>query len=165
MGAISEDTPAPGQIEREIEATRERLGRLLAELGRRRHELTDVSLQVRRHVVPLAIAGGALLCAGAVGIAYAIHRHRSATMWPERARRVRKALGRMAAHPELVAKPRPNVAAKLLTAAGTSVVGILARRLVQQALDRSRRARLSGAGVGASYAAARTYGVTTLPPS
>ena len=40
---------APREIEREIEYLRTRLDRSLAELDRRRHELTDIRLQMRKH--------------------------------------------------------------------------------------------------------------------
>ncbi len=48
-------------IEREIERLRMRLDRSLAELDRRRHELTDLKLQARRHPVAVAGAGTAAL--------------------------------------------------------------------------------------------------------
>src|SRR5207237_8142125 len=40
---------APREIERDIEHLRTRLDRSLAELDRRRHELTNVKLQMRKH--------------------------------------------------------------------------------------------------------------------
>ena len=48
-GTTRVEEKPPRQIEREIEHLRTRLDRSLAELDRRRHELTDVRLQVRKH--------------------------------------------------------------------------------------------------------------------
>ena len=47
----------PREIEIEIEHLRARLDRSLAELDRRRHELTDIRLQVRKHPVVLIGTG------------------------------------------------------------------------------------------------------------
>ena len=46
------------QIEGEISDIRGRLDQSLAELDRRRHEATDVKLQIRRHPAVVAAAGG-----------------------------------------------------------------------------------------------------------
>ena len=59
------------QIEGEIAEIRGRLDQSLAELDRRRHEATDVKLQIQRHPGAVAVAGGiVLLLLG--GVAYAI---------------------------------------------------------------------------------------------
>lgn len=140
-GGTLEERPSPGVAEAEIERTRQRLGELLAELSRRRHELTDVKLQMRRHVVPLAVAAGALLAGLATLIGVAIHRRRSGHVLALRARRVRQALGRVVAHPELVAKPRPNVGAKVASAAATALVGVVVKAMAQRAVSRVSRPR------------------------
>jgi cytoskeletal protein RodZ len=59
--------------EREIEHLRTRLDRSLAEVDRRRHELTDLKLQVRRH--PRVVAGTGVVVLGLLGgVGFAIWR-------------------------------------------------------------------------------------------
>jgi len=59
----------PREIEREIEYLRTRLDRSLAELDRRRHELTDIRLQMRKHPAVFIGAGVAVaLMLGGVGL-------------------------------------------------------------------------------------------------
>ena len=65
-----EEKKAPREIEREIEHLRTRLDRSLAELDRRRHELTDVKLQMRKHPQIFLGAGAAVaLLLGGIGFA------------------------------------------------------------------------------------------------
>jgi hypothetical protein len=45
------------QLEGEIAVLRDELAGLVAELDRRRHELTDFKLQARRHAVGAALTG------------------------------------------------------------------------------------------------------------
>src|SRR5688500_560634 len=116
MGLLDKTTP-PGDVEAELDRTRRRLGELLDELGRRRHELGDVRLQLRRHAVSIALAAGgaAALIAVAIGAAVRRRRHRSGLR--ERAHRLRVALHRAVAHPERVAREKPAIWKKVLAAA------------------------------------------------
>jgi hypothetical protein len=148
-GGFLEQAREPGAVEREIERTRERLGALLAELSRRRHELGDVRLQARRHVVSLAVTAGVLLAGIAAAIGAAVRRRRRGHLLAERARHLRQAIGRMAAHPDRVAKRRPNVGSKIAGAAAGAVVGVVAKAIAQRAMSRAlppRRGREPTAG-------------------
>ena len=74
-----QEEPAPKVqvrvVEGEIERVRIRLDQSLAELDRRRHELTDLRLQARQH--PRVLLGvGLAVMAILAGMAYAIARRR-----------------------------------------------------------------------------------------
>ena len=99
------------RLEGEISALREDLGGLVAELDRRRHELMDVKLQLRRHargaaVTGLGLAGGiALLVMLRVRRARARRRPPSVAEWiaPAALGAVRQAACAVA---RLTARPR-----------------------------------------------------------
>jgi len=55
--SASAELRSPREIERDIEHLRTRLDRSLAELDRRRHELTNVKLQMRKHPAVFIGAG------------------------------------------------------------------------------------------------------------
>ena len=67
--SIADGAASPGQIERDIESLRSELGELMEELDRRRHEVLDLRLQIRRHgalialgvTAAIAVGGGAVL--------------------------------------------------------------------------------------------------------
>ena len=116
-GTVRIAVKPPRQIEREIGMLRTRLDRSLAELDRRRHELANVRVQLRRHPVVLAGAGGlVLLLVG--GVAF--------TVWRAHERE-------QPDDPEKVARP---VWEKLLAAVGITIAVSLTRKL----LDRLIRA-------------------------
>ena len=128
------------QVSGEIDTLRDELGRLVAELDRRRHELLDVKLQVRRHpgVVIVAAGAAALLLGGLVGMA--IRKRRQQARPTTRVREARRALARLLDHPERVAA-EPNVAIKIATAAGVAAGSAVARRLAQRFVSRAVPAR------------------------
>jgi len=108
----------PHELEGEISEIRGRLDHSLAELDRRRHEATDIKLQIRRHPGAVAAAGGVvLLLLG--GVAYAIWaaHHREQPM--NKVKRLRLAVSRMIDEPQKVAKAEPTVPEKILAAAST----------------------------------------------
>lgn len=117
------------RVSSEIDALRGELGALVAELDRRRQELFDVGLQVRRHPVAVAVtaATAALLLGGLLAVAVRGRRERRRPV--ARAREARRALGRLLAHPDRVAT-QPTVAQKLLAAAAAAAGTALAKRMV-----------------------------------
>ena len=122
----------PDTLEREVAEIRGNLGDLVSELDHRRHEVFALRRQIRRHPLYLAIAGVAVL--GLVGAAVALavdrrHRQRSALA---RMHRLRGAFGRMADHPERVARETPDVARKVAGAAGAAIASALARKLAKK---------------------------------
>jgi hypothetical protein len=127
------------EIEGEISHIREQLDVSLAELDRRRHELTDVKLQVRRHPALVVVAGVVVL--GLVGgVAYSIYAARQRNRPVSKARRLRRAVARMVDQPEQVARGTdPTVPEKILGAVGATVATMVARKLIEEAFNRAGR--------------------------
>ena len=128
------------ELETEITEIRTRLDRSLAELDRRRHELTDVRLQVRRHPMVTAVAGLTLL-ALLGGVAYSVWAARQRNKPVSKARRLKHALSRMIDEPHKVAKSEPTVPEKILAAAGTAAATILVKKMMERAFDTAGRQR------------------------
>src|SRR5262245_34849013 len=136
MGLMGRGAP-PSAVEAELERTRRRLGDLLDELDRRRHELKDVRLQMQRHAVSIMIAAGGAMALIAVAIGTTVRRRRRRNTLGERAHRLRVALRRAIAHPNRVAKEQPAIWKKVLAAAGSSAAGLVAKRAIRAATTRS----------------------------
>jgi hypothetical protein len=126
-------------LESEITEIRSRLDVSLAELDRRRHELSDVRLQVRRHPRAVAVAG--VVALGLLGgIAYAIYAARQRNKPISKAKRLRRAIARMIDRPEQVAKGTdPTVSEKILGALGATAATMLTRKLIEEAFNRAGR--------------------------
>jgi hypothetical protein len=121
----------PREIELEIDHLRARLDRSLAELDRRRRELIDVKLQIRKHPGVFLGAGGvALFMVG--GVAFAVWRSRRREELPEKAKRLRAAVGRAVDKPAKVARGDAPPWEKLLVAVGTTVAVGLTKKLIEQ---------------------------------
>ncbi|HUG36792.1 MAG TPA: hypothetical protein VML54_07565, partial [Candidatus Limnocylindrales bacterium] len=128
------------RLEGEIAKIREDLGRLVAELDRRRHELMDVKLQVRRHPREIGVAAATIVGA-TVGLVWLAN---------SRARRRRRyadslgdALTRIMAERERGA-PKPTGPGKIKEAATAAVAAVMG-----EALTRGL-ARMMGRGKQAS---------------
>jgi hypothetical protein len=105
------------RLEREVDLARERLGELVGELERRGRKLRTPAI---------VIAGGAV--ALAIGGAFWWRRSRQRT----RARRLRDMWARAARHPERVAAEPPDLALKILAAAGSAAASMGARALMKK---------------------------------
>ena len=128
----------PHELEGEISEIRGRLDHSLAELDRRRHEATDIKLQIRRHPGAVAAAGGVvLLLLG--GVAYAIWAAHRREQPMNKAKRLRLAVSRMIDEPQKVAKAEPTVPEKILGAVGVTVATILAKKLMERAFEAAGR--------------------------
>ena len=121
----------------EIDGLRGDLGALVSELDRRRHELFDVRLQVRRHPAVLIGAAGvaALILGGLVALSVRSRRHERRPAI--RVRDARRALARLLDHPRRVAA-EPRVGTKVLAAVGAAAGSVLARRGLELLLARTR---------------------------
>lgn len=127
------------QIEGEISRLREELGALVGELDRRRHELLDVKLQVKRHALAATLTGVSLVAAASglvwLGIWHAQRRHGALS----RAGRLREAVSRMVDRPERVAA-EPTVPARIVAGVLTAAAATLIKKGlewgVQVALER-----------------------------
>ena len=122
------------KVEHEVEAIQRNLGGLVGELDHRRKELLDLKLQVRRHAVPLMVAGGALLALIAAGVVAVVVRKRRRRTLRARANRFREALRRMTAHPEQVAESKPHVGKKIASAGGSAAASVIGKKLAQRLL-------------------------------
>jgi hypothetical protein len=129
-GAAAESRP-PREIEREIELLRTRLDRSLAELDRRRHELTDVRLQMRKHPA-VFIGAGAVVVLILGGVGFAVYRSRKREELPAKAKRLRVAFGRAMDKPEKVARGEPPVWEKVLGAVGTTIAVSLTKKIIER---------------------------------
>jgi hypothetical protein len=129
----------------EITQVRRWLNALVTELDRRRHHMTDWKHLAREHAGSVAL--GALVVAAALATPVAISRtrrrrrarlsYRSAEL-ADRARRIGRALGRVAKDPDLLAPPP---ARKALGIAPSALVGFaltMAQLLARIALERRR---------------------------
>jgi len=120
---------APREIELEIEHLRTGLDRSLAELDRRRRELTDLKIQMRKHPGVFIGAGGVLLFVVG-GVGFAIWRSQKRDQLPGRAKRFRLAVGRAVHKPRKMA--RGAAWEKILVAVGTTVAVSLTKKLVDR---------------------------------
>ena len=129
---VEEKKKAPREIEREIDHLRTRLDKSLAELDRRRHELTDVKLQMRKHP-QIFLGAGAAVALVVGGIGFAIWRAHKRDEVPQKAHRIRIALGRAVDKPEKVARGEAPAWEKILAAVGTTVAVSLSKKLIERA--------------------------------
>jgi hypothetical protein len=113
---------------------RQDLGSIVSELDRRRRELLDVRLQMRRHPMVVVAAGGAaaLLLGAAVALLLRQRRHRRQPT--TRVREARRALARLLDHPERVGA-EPSMRVKIATAAGVAAGSAVARHLARLAMQ------------------------------
>ena len=125
------ETRSPREIERDIEHARVRLDRSLAELDRRRHELTDVRLQMRKHPA-VFIGAGAVVLLMLGGVGFVIYRSRKREELPQKAKRLRIAIGRAVDEPQKVARSQPPVWEKILAAVGTTIAVNLTKKMVER---------------------------------
>jgi hypothetical protein len=135
-GQSTEEPRPPREIERDIEHLRTRLDRSLAELDRRRHELTDIKLQMRKHPA-VFIGAGAVVVLALGGVGLAIYRSRKREELPQKAKRLRIAFGRAVDQPQRVARSEPPAWEKILTAVGTAIAVNLAKKMVERSWNRT----------------------------
>jgi hypothetical protein len=129
----------PRAIERDIRDHRGELTRLVTELNRRRRELTDVRLQLRRHTVGVAtgVLATGLVFAGS--LAYARWRAGRRRTLIARSGRLRDAVGRMIERPERVAA-EPTSTERLLASVGSAVAAVLIKAILERFTNPPRHA-------------------------
>jgi hypothetical protein len=143
-----DDSAAPGvaprenarQLEGEIAVLRDELTGLVAELDRRRHELTDFKLQARRHVEGVTLTGVSLLASTAGFVWLSIRRSRRRNLARAKMGRLREAVSRMVDRPDRVAA-EPGIPARILTAAANAAVATAIKRVLEHSLQRVMNSR------------------------
>ena len=122
------------ELGEEIAAVRQDLDMLLAEADRRRHEVMDVRLQLRRHTATAALAGMAILGGAAAVVRIGIRRHRQRQRLSARAGRLREAVSRMVDQPHRVAA-EPTFLGRIVTAVVVSAAASLVNSLLKKAVE------------------------------
>jgi len=115
-------TESPQELEHDVESTRAQLGNILRELKRRKNDALDWRLQASRHAGALTVAGASVLAVTGGATALAIWSARRRRRPGVRARAIRDALARAFAHPDRVARPRPGIMRRLLSAASLEMI-------------------------------------------
>jgi hypothetical protein len=123
---------ATRRLDGEIGALREEIGGLVTELDRRRRDIMDVKLQLRRHGLEIAL-GAAGLAAAAVGVVW-LGAWRARRKAPPATRRLRQAVARLADEPDRVAT-HPSMLARISTAATSAVVVAVIKKGVERWLN------------------------------
>jgi hypothetical protein len=133
------------ELGEEIAAVRQDLDMLLAEADRRRHEVMDIRLQLRRHTATAALTGMAIIGGAAAIVRLGIRRHRERQRLSARAGRLREAVSRMVDQPHRVAA-EPTFLGRIVTAVVISVAASLANSLVKKVGEQlvQNRPRLNG---------------------
>jgi len=123
----------------EIAEIREDLGGLVAELDRRRHDLLDLRLQLRRHGPAVAAVVISFVGAAAGIVWLGVWRVRKRRTLMERAVRLGRTVKGMIDSPERVAAVAPTpVAIKILTTAATTVAGTAVHWALTRAMETLR---------------------------
>lgn len=125
--------PDPSDIQKQVVAARQDLDRLVGELDRRRHAMFDIRAQLRRRPVPFILGGLALLTAVGGTVALIVARRRRHNAWPQRVRRLRRAISQAVRHPDR-SHDEPSSARKIGTAGGTAAASVLAKVATQRLL-------------------------------
>ncbi len=144
VSAVRDDPSdgSPGashRIEKELSTLREEIGDLVGELDRRRRELFDVRLQLRRHPLAVPLAGLAVAVVLGGAVALLVRNERRKRRPSHKVRQLRRAVGRMVAHPERIGRGEPPPAEKILAAIGTAAATLLVRRALERAVPRPAR--------------------------
>jgi len=159
-------------LSQEIARMRSRLTAVLTELDRRRHNAIDVKHRAREHAG--AIAAGALVLAAIVATPALKVRRRRQRRWThqgvtliDRARRLGRALGRVAHDPDRLAAPPPprmlGIPLTTLVALLKTLAALLTAAQILAETMRERRRRNEAAPRRDGVHPDRTTGVASAP--
>ena len=146
-GADTSPRATARRLDGEIAVVREELSGLVGELDRRRHEVLDVKLQVKRHALGVTLSAIALVTAASGLVWLGMWRAQRRARVLSRAGRLREAVSRMVERPERVAA-EPTLPGKILSAAATAAVATL----VKKGLERAVHATLERRGAASDTA-------------
>jgi hypothetical protein len=138
MGERTNGLDDPAILELQIESIRRNLTGIVRELDHRRHDLTDVRTQLSKHKTELlAAAGTVALVAGAVGAVAFFVRRRNQKL-TVRAKRMRKAVGRILEDPNRLARAEPSILKKVATALIAAALGAAVKKVTTIAIEEVR---------------------------
>ncbi len=135
---------APERLEQDVLDLRTRLEDLLDELARRRAELTDLGLQVRRHPAAFGITTALIVALAAAVITLVVRRRRLNRRPMARLRRMVQGLMYLLEHPKRLTRREPGMGKRAFGAAGRQLAAPFARRLAE--VVAARRRELPAAG-------------------
>jgi hypothetical protein len=126
----------PRDLEHQVQDIRGNIDHIVDELDRRRHDLFDWRLQLRKHALAFGALAAVLVftMAGTVALSVWQRRRRSRPM--AKAKRWRSAVARVIDHPEWVARPYPSVGRKVLASAASAFSGGVAKGAAEQLVAR-----------------------------
>jgi hypothetical protein len=128
------DVETPEQLEHDVEQIRGNMNGLVRELDRRRHQLFDWRLQLRKNALPIGV--------GAIGVVCMVGGLTIFTAWRRKRRDklaakiglLRDALSRMIAHPERVARPQQTLGKTAVSATTGALLGAAARAVAARSI-------------------------------
>ena len=138
MGERTTGLDDPAILELQIDSIRRNLTGIVRELDHRRHDLTDVKMQIDKHKPELlAAAGSVVAVAGVVGaIAFFVSRRNKKLS--VRATHMRKAIARVLEDPNRLARPEPTILKKVATALVVAVVAAAGKKVATMMIDEVR---------------------------
>jgi hypothetical protein len=138
MGERTTGLDDPAILEQQIDSIRRNLTGIVRELDHRRHDLTDVKMQIDKHKPELlAAAGSVVVVAGVVG-AVAFFVSRRSKKLGVRATHMRKAIGRILEDPNRLARKEPSIWKKLATGLIAAALGAAVKKVTSVAIDEVR---------------------------
>lgn len=138
MGERTTGLDDPAILELQIDSIRRNLTGIVRELDHRRHDLTDVKMQIDKHKPELlAAAGSVVVVAGALGAVAFLLRRRNRKLGV-RATHLRKAIGRILEDPNRLARPEPTILKKVATALVVAVAAAAGKKVATMMIDEVR---------------------------
>lgn len=139
MSETSDPREEAKALEKKADAIRRDVDLLIREADKRRQRLFGVSHRLIENPA-LTIGAAALIGMGVFGVSLLLkRRYDQRHSVSGKLRALGAAMGRVAKKPERVGRQEPDAVYKLLVAAGTAVVGTLARRGVTQLMTNAAR--------------------------
>jgi hypothetical protein len=122
VGQRTNRVEEPARLEHDVEKIRNALGEVVGELDRRRHELTDWRLQLRRHAGLLAAVGVGIVAF--IGVAVGVK------VWRDR----RKPRRRFNVSFRPPPPPPEGIGHKVLSAGAAAAIAVVAKAVARRAV-------------------------------
>jgi hypothetical protein len=122
----------PRDLEHQVEDIRSNIDDIVDELDKRRHELFDWRLQLRKHARTFGALAAVLVVTMAGTIAFSIWQSRRRSRPLAKAKRWRSAVSRVIDHPEYLVRRDDGLGRKALTAAASAFTGGVAKSAAER---------------------------------